>query len=60
MCVRICVDLLELDGEREGVEKHVDLEDAEEEEAEVVEHLGEEIPKETDVRSQVRHRQTGE
>ena len=59
-CACVSVDLLELDGEREGVEEHVDLEDAEEEEAEVVEHLSKEIPEETDIWGQVRYRQTGE
>ena len=56
----VSFDLLEFDGEWEGVEEHVDLEDAEEEETEVIEHLSEEIPEETDVRGQVRYRQTGE
>lgn len=49
--------LLEFDGQRDGVEEDVDLEDAEEEEAEVFKHLGEEIPEEANVWSQVRHRQ---
>lgn len=52
-------DLLELDGQREGVEEDVDLEDTQEEEAEMFEHLGEEIPEEADVGGQVRHRETG-
>ncbi len=46
-------DLLEFDGQRDGVEEDVDLEDAEEEEAEVFKHLSEEIPEEADVRGQV-------
>lgn len=52
-------DLLEFDGQRDGVEEDVDLEDAEEEEAEVFKHLGEEIPEEADVWGQVRYRETG-
>ncbi len=46
-------DLLEFDGQRDGVEEDVDLEDAEEEETEVFKHLSEEIPEEADVRGQV-------
>lgn len=46
-------DLLEFDGQRDGVEEDVDLEDAEEEEAEVFKHLGEEIPEESDVRGEI-------
>lgn len=52
-CVSEGEDSLELDGQRDGVEEDVDLEDAEEEEAEVFEHLGEEIPEEADVWGQV-------
>lgn len=47
--------LLEFDGQRDGVEEDIDLEDAEEEEAEVFKHLGEEIPEEADVGGQVRN-----
>lgn len=45
--------LLEFDRQRDGVEENVDLEDAEEEEAKVFKHLGEEIPEEADVWGQV-------
>lgn len=47
--------MLQLDGQRDGVEEDIDLEDAEEEEAEVFEHLGEEIPEEADVWGEVRN-----
>lgn len=47
--------ILEFDGQRDGVEEDVDLEDAEEEQTEVFKHLGKEIPEEADVRGQVRH-----
>lgn len=46
-------DSLEFDGQRDGVEENVDLEDAKEEEAEMLKHLGKEIPEEADVRGQV-------
>lgn len=46
-------DLLEFDGERQSVEKDVNLEDAEEEKAKVLEHLGEEIPKEANIGGEV-------
>lgn len=46
-------DSLEFDGQRDGVEENVDLEDAEEEKAEMFKHLGKEIPEEADVRSEV-------
>lgn len=52
-------DVLEFDGQRDGVEEDVDLEDAEEEQTEVLEHLGKEIPEEADVRGQVWHWETG-
>lgn len=48
--------LLEFDGERDGVKKDIDLEDANEEEAEVLKHLCEEIPEESDVWSEVWNR----
>lgn len=50
-------DLLEFDGQRDGVEENIDLEDTEEEEAEVLKHLGEEIPEEAYVWGQVWHRE---
>lgn len=53
--MREAEDLLEFNGQRDGVEEDVDLEDAEEEEAEVFKHLCEEIPEEADVRGQVRY-----
>lgn len=53
------LDLLEFDGQRDGVEENINLEDAEEEEAEMFKHLGKEIPEEADVRSEVRNRETG-
>jgi len=52
------VDLLEFDRQRNGVEENIDLEYAEEEEAEMLKHLGKEIPEETDVRGQVRDWET--
>lgn len=58
MRVRLREDLLEFDGQGDGVEEDVDLEDAEEEEAEVFKHLGEEIPEEADVRGQVWYGET--
>ncbi len=51
--------LLEFDGQRDGVEEDVNLEDAEEEQAEVFEHLGKEIPEEADVGGQIRYWETG-
>lgn len=51
-------DSLEFDGQRDGVKEDVDLEDAEEEQAEVFKHLCEEIPEEADVRRQVWNRET--
>lgn len=47
--------LLEFDGQRDGIEEDVDLEDAEEEEAEMFKHFGKEIPEEADVGGQVRN-----
>lgn len=47
--------LLEFDGQRNGVEEDVNLEDAEEEEAEMFKHFCKEIPEEADVGSQVRN-----
>lgn len=44
---------LEFDGQRDGVDEDVNLKDAEEEEAEVFEHLGEKVPEEADVGRQV-------
>ena len=52
-------DVLEFDGQWDGVEENVDLEDAEEEEAEMFKHLCKEVPEEADVRGQVRYRETG-
>lgn len=46
-------DSLEFDGQRDGVEENVDLENAEKEQAEMFKHLGEEIPEEANVRGQV-------
>lgn len=56
-CIR---DLLEFDGERNGVKKDIDLEDADEEESKVLEHLCEEIPKQSDVWCKIWNRQTVE
>lgn len=53
-------DLLEFNGKRNGVKKDIDLEDADEEETEVFEHLCEEIPEESDVWSKIWNRQTVE
>lgn len=53
------MSLLEFDGQRDGVEEDVDLEDAEKEKTEMFEHLCKEIPEEADVRGQVRYRETG-
>lgn len=47
-------DLLEFDGQRDGVKENIDLENAEEEQAEMLEHLSKEVPEEADVRGQVR------
>ena len=49
----------EVDGEREDVDKGVDLKHAQEEHAEVLKGLQEEVPEEAQVRSVIRHRQTG-
>lgn len=46
-------DLLEFDGQRNGVEEDINLEDAEEEETKVFKHLGKEIPEEANVRGQI-------
>lgn len=51
-------DSLEFDGQRDAVEENVDLENAEEEEAEMFKHLGKEIPEESDVGGQVWYRET--
>lgn len=51
--------LLEFDGQGDGVEEDVDLEDEEEEEPKVFEHLRKEIPEEADVGGQVWDRETG-
>lgn len=48
--------LLEFDGERDGVKKDIDLEDTDEEETEMLKHLCKEVPKESDVWSQVWNR----
>lgn len=53
-------DLLEFDGERDGVKEHIDLEDADEEETEVLKHLRKEVPEESDVWSQVWNRKSAE
>ena len=45
------------DGERDDVDKHVELEGGDEEEAKVLEHLGEKVPKEPHVRRQLGHGQ---
>lgn len=53
-------DLLQFDGQRDGVKEDVNLEDEEEEEAEVFKHLRKEIPEEADVGGQVWYGKTGE
>lgn len=46
-------DSLQFDGERDGVEKDVDLEYADEEETEVFKHLSKEIPEKPNVWSEI-------
>lgn len=53
-------DLLEFDGKRDGVKKDIDLEDADEKETEVLKHLCEEVPEESDVWSEVWNRKSVE
>lgn len=57
---RYMQDLLEFDGERDGVKKDIDLEDTDEEETEMLKHLCKEVPKESDVWSQVWNRKSVE
>ena len=45
------------DGERHDVDEHVELEGGDEEEAKVLEHLGEKVPKQPHVRRQLGHGQ---
>ncbi len=58
--VRYMQDLLEFDGERDGVKKDIDLEDTDEEETEMLKHLCKEVPEESDVWSQVWNRKSVE
>lgn len=53
-------DLLQFDGQRDGVEEDVNLEDEEEEESKVFKHLRKEIPEEADVGGQVGYGETGQ
>lgn len=46
-------DLLQFDGQRDGVEEDVNLEDEEEEEPKVLKHLRKEIPEEADIGGEV-------
>lgn len=46
-------DLLEFDGQGDGIEEDINLEDEEEEQPKVFKHLGKEIPEEADVGGQV-------
>ena len=51
--------LPEFYGQRDGVDECIDLENTDEEEAEVLKHLREEIPEDADVGGQVRHTEAG-
>lgn len=57
---RYMQDLLEFDGEWDGVKKDIDLKDAAEEETEMLKHLCKEVPEESDVWSQVWNRKSVE
>lgn len=46
-------DLLQFDGQRDGIEEDINLEDEEEKEPKVFKHLRKEIPEEADVGGQV-------
>lgn len=48
-------DLPEADGERRHVERQVRVRDHEEERAEALEHLGEQVPEQPHARRQIRH-----
>ena len=51
------MNLPEFDGEWHCVDEHVDLKDAQEEEAEMFKHFREEIPEDANVWCQIRYRQ---
>lgn len=53
-------DLLQFDGQRDGIEEDINLEDEEEEEPKVFKHLRKEIPEEADVGGQVWYWKTGQ
>lgn len=44
---------LEFDRQRDGVQKDINLEDADKEETEMLKHLREEIPEEANIRSKI-------